>query len=181
MSYSYVKTVFPNFKYSNVYDTKLYENLNVSQRNDTKLFEPADFDMNKTYSEIPKEQPTEQPKEQPTEQYKEQSKEQYKEQYNKIETFQNNQQFFNEPLPINNIPVNNNVINMERFDSEYNNTGHHIQYTKHVLECSPCKDLLMKQFGIENERIRNEEIMELISYLIFGLFILLLIDTYSKK
>ena len=30
MSYSYVKTVFPDFKYSNVYDTKLYENLNVS-------------------------------------------------------------------------------------------------------------------------------------------------------
>jgi hypothetical protein len=164
MSYSYVKTVFPEFKYSNVYDTKLYENLNVSQQRDNKMFEPADFDMNKSYSDISVLQPKEQPKQQ-----------------SKVETFQDNQKFFNQPLPSNNIPVNNNIINKERFNGENKTTGHHVEYTKHVLECGPCKDLLMKQFGIENERIRNEEIMELISYLIFGLFILLLIDTYSKK
>jgi len=46
MSYSYVNSVFPDFKYSNVYDTKLYENLNVSQH-DNRIFEPADLDINK--------------------------------------------------------------------------------------------------------------------------------------
>ena len=164
MSYSYVKTVFPDFKYSNVYDTKLYENLNVSHR-DTKLFEPADLDINKSYSSITV-------LEAPKEQTKEKSK---------IETFQDNQKFFTPPLPSNNIPVDNNIIKKERFDGETQSQGHHTEYTKHILECGPCKELLMKQFGLENERIRNEEIMELISYLIFGLFILLLIDTYAKK
>jgi hypothetical protein len=53
-------------------------------------------------------------------------------------------------------------------------------YTKHILECSKCKNLIMKQFGIENDKIRNEEIMELISYFIFALFILLLIDSLKK-
>jgi hypothetical protein len=160
MSYSYVKTVFPDFKYSNVYDTKLYENLNVSQH-DTKLFEPADLDINKSYSGIEiLESPIEN---------------------SKIETFQDNQKFFNPPLPSNNIPVDNNIIKKEKFDGDTKSQRHHIEYTKHILECGPCKELLMKQFGLENERIRNEEIMELISYLIFGLFILLLIDTYAKK
>lgn len=156
MSYSYVKTVFPNFKYSNVYNTKLYDNLNVTQ--DIK-FEPIETETNQLFSNFPK-----------LTQEKEQSK---------IETFQDNQKFFNQPLPINNIPVNNNLINREKFDDT--NTYNHTQYTKHILECESCKELLIKQFGIENDRIRNEEIMELISYLIFGLFILLLIDTYTKK
>jgi hypothetical protein len=159
MSYSYVKTVFPDFKYSNVYDTKLYDNLNVSKR-DTNLFEPADLDHAKTFSEITVLQ--EQPKRE-----------------TRIETFQDNQKFYTPPLPNTYIPVNNNRINREKFDEEQNQT--HLEYTKHVLECPSCKELLMKQFNIENERIRNEEIMELISYLIFGLFILLLIDTYAKK
>jgi hypothetical protein len=61
-----------------------YENLNVSQR-DTKLFEPADLDINKSYSSIAILEP-------PTEK-------------SKIETFQDNQKFFNPPLPSNNIPV----------------------------------------------------------------------------
>jgi len=165
MSYSYVKTVFPDFKYSNVYDTKLYENLNVSQsQRDTKLFAPADLDINKSYSSIEILEP-------PKRESRENSK---------IETFQDNQKFFNPPLPSNNIPVDNNIIKKEKFD-ETKPQGHHTEYTTHILECGPCKELLMKQFGLENERIRNEEIMELISYLIFGLFILLLIDTYSKK
>lgn len=53
-------------------------------------------------------------------------------------------------------------------------------YTKHILECSKCKNIIIKQFGIESDKIRNEEIMELISYFIFALFILLLIDSLKK-
>lgn len=158
MSYSYIKTVFPEFKYSNVYDTKLYENLNV---NNNPVFQPVNFDINKNYASLSHIE-SEQPK-------------------SNIETFQDNQKFFNTPLPANNIPENNNIISRERFNGENNSSGHHVEYTKHVLECGPCKELLMKQFGTENDRIRNEEIMELISYLIFGLFIVLLIDTYAKK
>ena len=159
MSYSYVKTVFPDFKYSNVYDTKLYDNLNVSQY-DNRLFEPVDTDISRNFADITLAQ--EQPKKE-----------------SRIETFQDNQKFYTPPLPASNIPINNNRINREKFDDEPSQK--HLEYTKHVLECPSCKEMLMKQFNLENERIRNEEIMELISYLIFGLFILLLIDTYAKK
>lgn len=161
MSYSYVKTVFPNFKYSNIYDTKLYESLNVSQH-DSGIFEPAELNTTTQYSPSPK----------PLIEHQKET--------SKIETFQNNQTFFTQPLPVNNIPKNNNIINRESFNTETPNQSH-VEYTKHVLECGACKELLMKHFGIENERIRNEELMELISYIIFGLFILLLIDTYANK
>lgn len=163
MSYSYVKTVFPEFKYSTVYDTKMYENLNVSQY-DNRLFEPADLDVSKTYSDLSKKESIVEPKQ---------------EQKSKIETFQDNQHFYHIPIPQDNIPSHNNIISKEKFEGGKEQS--HMEYTKHVLECSSCKELLMKQFNIENDRIRNEEIMELISYLIFGLFILLLIDTYAKK
>lgn len=160
MSYSYVKTVFPNFQYSNVYNTKVYENLNVSK---DQKFEPADFDVNKSYSDLSV--------------FKE------PEQKSKIETFQDNQRYYNTPLPKATIPVNNNKTYPERFEDQSSKPteDNHLEYTKHILECPKCKDLLMKQFGLENERIHNEEIMELVSFVIFGLFILLLIDTYAKK
>lgn len=162
MSYSYVKTVFPNFQYSNVYDSKVYDNLNVSQ--DKKVFEGADlYNLNSTFSDVSvfeEEKPSK----------------------SKIETFQDNQRFFNQPIPKDVIPPNNNRIYPERFEQpQKDNGGDHLEYTKHILECPKCKDLLMKQFGIENDRIRNEEIMELISFVIFALFILLLIDFYAKK
>lgn len=161
MSYSYVKTVFPNFQYSNLYNSNIYDNLNVSK--DKKIFEAADFNTNSQFSDLSvfeEEKPSK----------------------SKIETFQDNQQFFNQPLPKDNIPVNNNKIYSERFEQpQRQENSDHLEYTKHVLECSKCKELLMKQFGLENERIRNEEIMELISFIIFGLFILLLIDAYAKK
>jgi len=150
MSYSYVKTVFPNFKHSNVYDTKMYENLNTLS--DTRIFEPIDMDVSNSYSKVGDVVSFKPSKE------------------GIIETFQDNQRYYNIPLPME---------NKERFEN--NDVKAHVEYTKHVLECSSCRELLMKQFNIETERIRNEELMELVSYLIFGLFILLLIDSYVKK
>ena len=160
MSYSYVKSVFPNFQYSNVYNSKIYDNLNVSK--EQKVFEAADLqNLNSNFSDL-----TVFEEEKPSK--------------SKIETFQDNQRFFNEPLPKDIIPPNNNKIYPERFEQPQKSDDH-LEYTKHVLECPKCKELLMKQFGLENDRIRNEEIMELISFVIFGLFILLLIDSYAKK
>ena len=83
-------------------------------------------------------------------------------QLNKIETFETPK----ETLKVQNTPKDQSI------DCDI--------YTKHVLECSKCKGILMKQFGIENDKIRNEEIMEVISYFIFALFILLLIDSLKK-
>ena len=174
MSYSYVKTVFPDFKYSNVYDTKLYDNLNISQRSNT--FEPMEsqnyyeFKSNNNQSTKSLQNVQNLQNQQDVQNVQNKTLQNFV----NLETFQDNQKMYHPPIPMNNIPVHNNIIK-ETFDN-----NDHSQYTKHVLDCSICKELLMKQFGLENQRILNTEIMELISYIIFGLFVILLIDTYAK-
>ena len=160
MSYSYVKTVFPDFKYSNVYDTKLYDNLSIS--NQKNVFEPVE---SQNYYNI-----NSKDEEGGFENYP------LKNTFQNLETFQNNQKIYHPPMPIP-IPLENNTVK-EEFDNK--NSIDHSLYTTHVLDCKVCKDLLMKQFGIENQRLLNTDIMELISYILFGLFIILLIDSYAK-
>ena len=80
----------------------------------------------------------------------------------------------------NQIPTNYNYnYNDNELTESFSENSHEV-YTKHILECEQCKQLLLKQFNIETERIRNEEILELITFLIFGLFILLLLDGFKK-
>jgi len=51
---------------------------------------------------------------------------------------------------------------------------------KHVLNCSSCKSIIIKQLGLDADKTRNEEFMELLSYIVFGIFMLMLIDN-SKR
>lgn len=152
MSYSYVKSVFPDFKYSNVYDTKLY---------DTSIYDKPSTDI------IPAEQTTN-----VFAKVNEITKE------NNKENFQNNLKFYNTShtslVPDNkeNFQNNNSTNNLKETN--------HLEYTKHILECEECKQIIMKQLNIDNDRIRSEEIMELISFIMFGVFILLLLDNIKK-
>lgn len=54
-------------------------------------------------------------------------------------------------------------------------------HCNHVLKCTKCRDMITKQLNLEMDRIRNEEIMEIISYMIFGIFVLLIIDNLTTK
>ena len=38
------------------------------------------------------------------------------------------------------------------------------QYIKHILECPKCKSIAIKQLGIESDRFKNEEMMEVVDY-----------------
>lgn len=82
-----------------------------------------------------------------------------------------NLKFYNLPYTPN---TNKNLI--EKFESTTNSKLDCDLYVKHINECNKCRSIVLKQFGIETDRIKNEEIMEIISYIIFGLFVLLLID-----
>lgn len=53
-----------------------------------------------------------------------------------------------------------------------------IQY---ILNCKECKQKIIKQLGIERENNHNEDLMELASYIIFGVFILLVLDSFKRK
>jgi hypothetical protein len=49
-------------------------------------------------------------------------------------------------------------------------------YMKHVLECEKCKETLSKHLKIDSNKIQNEELMEIISYIAFGIFVLLVME-----
>ena len=208
MSYSYITSVFPKFEYSNVYDANLYNNisgLNTKPENDVKF---DGLNEAKQYKEINKKY---------TENFAKPAQldinlEMYKNIQGNQEVSQgteflsqNNNTYYNKPLPANLINSNNSntlnsdnvLINKTQLINEFSSKqiptnykeldlhkesfsqseqNSHETYTKHVLECDQCKELLLKQFNIETDRIRNQEILELITFLIFGLFILLLLD-----
>jgi hypothetical protein len=202
MSYSYIKSVFPNFKDSNkVYDESLYNNINTLYT-DTSLGLPEPENLqrsNPNYKDKKLEEVVVNPN-------------------SKIETMsnvfneyanatlykpesQNNLSYYNLPIKAiqkENMKMQNVIIKsngVEKFEEEKPKVqqvsknesdavkcadGDCDQYIKHILECSKCKTIAIKQLGIDNDRFRNEEMMELASYIIFGLFILLLIDSLKS-
>ena len=183
MSYSYVKTVFPNFEYSNVYDDKLYKNLNGIPLMKTSL------DGNITLAS-------------PTVQQKPGFSSLEIKPYEPVNSFLTNElkpeasetrldlvnpltEKFESTIKKDNLHYYNlpNIPKIESFSETTVDTNpiSHEHYIKHLSECNVCKEILLKQFNIETERLRNEEIIELISYIMFGLFILILIDSLKKQ
>lgn len=174
MSYSYIKSVFPNFETSKVYGEGLYNTINktpeakkIAEQEQTKIKEPVKAfgdvgDPVKAFGE-----------EQYVSPYTSQSKEETKE--NK-----DNLKFYNLPYNVEEHkpkPQEQNKKIIETFEDEDN----HSKYILHVLECKSCKESLMKQLNILDDKIKMEGYMELASYIIFGIFILLLIDSLNKK
>lgn len=161
MSYSYVKTVFPDFEFSNVYNDKLYTNDNQVNQVKTNItgFENNLGNVNahiETYKQI--------------EPYQEPYKEQYK----------SNLKYYNKPVLDQDIPNYTNVNPQESFQITPTTTNNHDEYINHINSCPSCKDALLKQLGIETERLKNEAIMELTSYVLFGIFIIILLDSLKK-
>lgn len=158
MSYSYVKTVFPNFEFSTIHNDQLYTDLNQTKSN--QQLNVVGFNTNEQ-NEL------------------KQNVNEIDPIQTNIETYQNNQTFYNKPIINQEIPNYNN-INVESFSNNNQNESKHDEYINHINNCSSCKEILIKQLNIETERIKNEEIMELISYVIFGIFILFLLDSFKK-
>ena len=154
MSYSYLKNVFPQFESSIDYQNKVYNEININTTNQTNsTVTPA--------SNTPS--------------------------LNKLSQF--TQSLIGAPFQKdtpNLLPKeiktnqdsfsNNNTI--EKFEDEQPTCDF---YMKHVLSCHSCRSIIMKQLNMDNDRIRNEEIMELVTYIVFGIFILLLIDILKNK
>jgi hypothetical protein len=190
-NYSYIKTVFPKFEHSKVYNDKLYSDLTLAP---TQSFTPPQQSIKIT--PVPVEQ----------QQHVELSNYDYKsgaivkplfnQVQTKIETFADGSgnlnaddisrsgiQYYNKPIINNNIPhydsplVSQNLARKETFTDEHSSCS---SFIKHINHCEDCRIVMMKQFNIESDRIRNEELMELISYIMFGVFILLLFDQLKK-
>ena len=187
MSYSYIKSVFPNFENSNkVYDESLYSGIDekpVSPKNvigGNIMVNLTDF--SKTLSQ--KNNDIDLPQEKLIESYRNiegMANGEYAEikPLNPSDT-RNNLKYYNKPLSTfteAELTVRQKSKEKDIFENFTDDKGCNDSYVKHVIECNRCKTIAMKTFGIETDRIRNEEIMELISYILFGLFILMLIDS----
>ena len=48
---------------------------------------------------------------------------------------------------------------------------------QHILQCQRCKAVVVKQWNLESDRIFHEEIMEVLTYVIFAVFLLLLLES----
>jgi hypothetical protein len=214
MSYSYIKSVFPNFDNSDkttqninldtvnldtikVYNSKLYDNINTESVNSTipyrQIPDTVEVDQNvktllQSNIKSPRTELVACNKE--SDFYSKQLLEPYENTLEKPNPNKNNLNFYN--IPINKEYLNQNIYTKDPSTLEEKINTEYIEqkpiscnldcdiYIKHILECSKCKNIAIKQLGIENDKIRNEEIMEVISYFIFALFILLLIDSFKK-
>jgi hypothetical protein len=134
MSYSYIKSVFPNFEPTTTTNGSMYNSL---PQNDivTTSKQVVEANGQDDYYKFAKSLINE---------------------TNVVESFDNS------PAPIK---------------QAFGDCNDHMT---HILQCSKCKEILTKQLDRQNDKIRNEEIMELISYIVFGIFILLLIESLRK-
>lgn len=178
MSYSYIKSVFPNFETSKVYGEDIYNNitLNSSQKNNS--MEQPKFETKPLNAET-----YVSPFNLNESRIKNEIKSDNKNIEQAIKEDKDNLKFYNLPFTPNNLypeapeVKQKNVV--EKFEDSDDND--HNKYILHVLECKKCKESLIKQLNIFDDKIKLESYMELISYIIFGVFIILLIDTINKK
>lgn len=187
MSYAYIKNVYPDFQASKVYDNKIYNSLDsINQANSQSIQVaknsgvPAPYESDEearfarsllAKSEL---QQTQKPIELP--------------QYKLLETLQNtpteqrvglnkdNLRFYNIPIP----------REVETFEEPRPNVQSECKvdcdsHINHVINCPRCKGIISRQLNLDNDRVRNEEFMELFSYIIFGIFFLLLIDSLKNS
>jgi hypothetical protein len=165
MSYSYVKTVFPNFEYSNVYNDKLYSDMNGTPKAvstvatptvTATLPVPAGTDDNVSYLR------SEPLIIRPGDQTKLIEATSFKEPF--INKDKDNLHFYNQK-----IETFRNDDRNERRDRD----DDHDEHMKHLSKCEFCKSLIQKQYS-------SEQTMELISHVALGIFILVLLDTIKK-
>jgi hypothetical protein len=213
MSYSYIKSVFPNFEDSNkVYDESLYSNLQ------TPLAQPAQPQLQ--IQEVPKDnvslnapinadgfqqmQPSYTFTDAVDRRQGSGSGDFASSTFEKS-LIQNNLRFYNTPISESIKDIEYKNINPYRAYNDKNeqygasliaemkptallevNVNKKLEkfeeddcdvYIKHIVDCRRCRDMISRQFNIYD----NEEIMEIVSYLIFGLFILLVINSLKNN
>lgn len=200
-NYSYITTVFPKFEHSKVYNDKLYSDLSITPVVPPQSFTPPQPQQSVKIAPAPIEQ--QQHIELSNYDYKSGAiiKPLFTPVETKIETFSENEsetsrsgnfsandtgssrsgiQYYNKPIINNNIPHYDSPLTLARTETFTDEHSSCSSFMRHINHCEDCRMVMMKQFNVESDRIRNEELMELISYIMFGVFILLLFDQLKK-
>jgi hypothetical protein len=183
MSYSYIKSVFPDYKKSStkVYDDTVYNSVaTLNQKTETEKSTenktPSPYEELNAFTQSLIGQKNIEEMQLPSN-----TLEKYSNTTRAADTLKNNQRFYNLPY----LPTRH--FKPETFQNENEKQEPNCPsldcsaYMNHVLDCTKCKAMLMKQLNIQNDKARNEEMMEVLSYVVFGVFVLLLIDSLKKE
>jgi hypothetical protein len=177
MSYSYIKSVFPNFESSKVYDDRIYNSLSSISLSSTSSLQNKNTILGsneqlQSFTEnLLKSSSSSEPSTVPIE--------------------KDNLKFYNKPFSTLTDENDNNhkqitkeikKSTIEEFkestsceNMDCNN------YIQHILKCKNCLAVIHKQLGIDNDKVKMDEMIELSSYIIFGIFIILLLESLKKK
>lgn len=164
MSYSYLNTVFPNFEYKMNPNLRLFNSLDnsvedtllkketVNQKKQEFQFEPVNTYVEKPIVKILSKNLTEEV----------------------IPEEKNNLNVYNKPLTI--------IENLQDVDN--NSQDDCIKNMNHLYTCKLCKEKFSNIMKMENKTLHNQdnydELWEIITYIIFSVFILFLIDKLHK-
>lgn len=189
MSYAYIKSVYPDFQSNKLYDnqTAVYNSLDSTQvtqteRNNT-LPVPFESDEEARFAKsliAKSELNSSTPNILTNPQYSGKLLETLQNTPTETTSNKDNLRYYNIPLP--------NVHNRVAFETfEENQKGDQQDckldcdsHISHVINCPRCKGIISRQLNLDNDRVKNEEFMEMFSYIVFGVFILLLIDSLKN-
>lgn len=196
MSYSYIKSVFPNFKNSNNFGLR-----NIKKNPVQYNVEPEDTNNdNIEYKKVSQDN----------------DKKNYLDIHNQNEISDKNNLYFYKPtVPDvlekskqhqtneNNIKVDKKVV--ENFKNPLSNIIEYLSpgnksttddvnletdipnlseedttHINHVLSCKNCMNIIEKQLNIRQKQNIKQEFFEMISYILFGIFILLLLENRRR-
>lgn len=91
--------------------------------------------------------------------------------YNWNDHKNDNLKYYNDPIPEQFTQENNDPVTLNS----------HTSYVNHVLQCEECRKIVTKQLNLDIDKVKMDEWMELFSYILFGVFILLLLDSFKNK
>lgn len=166
MTYSYLQTVFPNFKSTHTFDQKIFNSLLNSPLADplnkvaaaapstpqTPLPTPAIEDGNETLAPVANVNSLPLVSD---------NKEEFK-----SSTTKDNLRFFQPQLP---------SVFLEKMGTDKMDCGDCKTLIKHINSCESCKATLLKEYNLGKPSMVSEYV-EVLMYIIFGILVLLLLD-----
>uniref|UniRef100_A0A6C0DZA9 Uncharacterized protein n=1 Tax=viral metagenome TaxID=1070528 RepID=A0A6C0DZA9_9ZZZZ len=78
---------------------------------------------------------------------------------------------------------NDNGVNKSSLKTQQQEEGEQQEcsmYASHVLRCESCKDIIRRQLGYEEKRFQNDQLLEIVTYGIFGAFLLVFLENFKK-
>lgn len=179
MSYSYLQSVFPNYRPSQKLTELIYNDI----VNTNRVREPAKYDaandtpVQASLSNINSNPLIVDEKTEKKDQSKENDNEKVKIDENKtlLEMFKDNLKFYNEPLKTSFIETLENTE-----ESKKSCEDSCVENINHILKCEDCSAIIKHKLGLINPNPFNEY-LEILMYILFGLFIIAILDKLDKR